>query len=206
MDWSNADEVDDFIMSHKDRKWEEGERFTLPDIDQEYEVVAVRAFKRHNTFRLFVDLEAQCAVEGCEEYLMTSKEVHQWRTSYYLPRCCAEHRGAFNTPVKNAWLTAAQREKREALDAARAAVKQAKKARASRGPRVGRVEQAVLNAVAHASLVAERISLRNLTDHAVGLLKPTAGKRDTRRQSVVRAVQAMVKRGRLAVQDGDVLL
>ena len=203
MDWSNADEVDDFIMSHKDRKWEEGERFILPDIGQEYEVVAVRAFKRHNSFRLFVDLEAQCAVEGCDEFLMTSKEVHQWRTSYYLPRCCTEHRGAFNTPVKNAWLTAAQREKREALDAAKAAKRSAKR---SKGPRVGRVEQAVLSAVAHASLVDERISLRNLTEHAISLLRPTAGKRDTRRQSVVRAIQAMVKRGQIVVQDGDVLL
>lgn len=203
MDWSNADEVDAFILSHKDRKWEEGERFILPDIDQEYEVVAVRAFKRHNSFRLFVDLEAQCAVEGCDEFLMTSKEVHQWRTSYYLPRCCTEHRGAFNTPMKNAWLTYEQREKRAVKDAAKAAKRAAKR---SKGPRVGRIEQAVLQAVANAWLVADRVSVEHVTEHAIGLLRPTAGKRDTRRQMVVRAVQALAEKGRITVRGGDVLL
>ena len=109
--WSNADEVKAFIEDHKAGRWDVGDRFVLPDIEQPYTVVAVRPFRHRGKFKLFVDLEAPCAVENCEEYLIVTKEVHQWMASPYLPRCCADHKFGFSTPMQNAWKTEEDRAK-----------------------------------------------------------------------------------------------
>jgi hypothetical protein len=191
--WTNADEVMAFIEGHKDRKWEEGDRLVLPDIEQAYEVIGVRAFKRHG-FKLFVDLEAQCAVEGCEAYLITSKEVHQWANTPYLKRCCDAHRGGFRTEMKDAWKTS------EEIAARPAPVVKEKQ------PRTGAKQRAVLEAMAARSLAVDRISAEHIISEAVKLLPaPGKGQRDTRRQHVMRALDILVKRGRVVVE-GDVVL
>jgi hypothetical protein len=195
--WSNADEVQAFIEAHKDERWRVGDRFVLPDIDQAYEVVAVRPFKRRGKFLLFVDLEAACAIEGCGNYLLVSKEVHQWMSSPYLSRCCPEHRFQFNTPMQNAWKTQDQLVELKAKVAAPVV----------KAPRVGPNERAVFDAIEHLSLVSDTERLTALIEYAAGLLPPgDPGKRDTRKQSVVRALNGLVRQGRVQVAEGRVLL
>lgn len=191
--WSNADEVDAFIGAHKDRQWVVGDRFVLPDIEQAYEVIAVRPFKRRGVFRLFVDLEARCAIETCEEYFITAKEVHQWMTSLHVTRCCPAHRFAFSTPMRDAWMTQERREARPV-----------RSGRVEGPKRVGRIESAVLEAVAALSLVEDSASVASVIGCAIARLEAGEG-RDTRRQVVVRAVHRMVRRGALVVAAGRVL-
>lgn len=195
--WTNADEVKAFIEAHKDGRWEVGDRLVLPDIEQAYEVVAVRPFKRRGKFLLFVDLEAACAVDGCENYLLASKEVHQWMSSPYLPRCCPDHKFQFSTPMDCAWKTQEQIAELKAKIAAPVV----------KTPRVGPNERAVLDAVDQLSVLSDAERLTVLVDYAIGLLPPGApGKRDTRKQSVVRALNGLVQQGRLRVESGRVLL
>lgn len=196
--WTNADEVKSFIDAHKELKWLAGDRFVLPDIEQAYEVVAVRAFKRRGKFMLFVDLEAACAVEGCGEYFISTKEVHQWMSSPHLVRCCPEHRFGFNTPMEHAWKTQEQ--------IAEMVPKQGKVKRPKQS-RVGPNEAAVLDTIGAMALVAEAVSVNALTEHAIKRLPlGDPGKRDTRRQSVVRAIKRLEQRGRLEVVSGRVML
>jgi hypothetical protein len=194
--WSNADEVDAFISDHKGGQWAVGDKFVLPDIEQPYQVVAVRPFKHRGKFKLFVDLEAPCAV--CDEYLLTTKEVHQWMSSPHLMRCCSAHRRGFLTPMANAWKTAAQR---EAMKAKQEKVK-ADKAE----PRTGCVEDVVLQAMHAMSLVGDRIGVEYVVDFAVDMLPPPGyHRRDTRKQRVVRAVSSLAEAGRITVL-GDVVV
>ena len=196
--WTNADEVEDFIKAHKGGKWLVGDRCVLPDIEQAYDVVAVRPFKHRGKFKLYVDLEAACAVDGCGEYFLVTKEVHQWMSSPHLTRCCPEHRFGFSTPMEYAWKTQAQ------IAELAPKVKRVPKVKE---PRVGPNERAVLDAVSDLSLVADHARLTDLIGHAIGKLPPgAAGKRDTRRQSVVRALNGLVQRGRVQVASGRVLL
>lgn len=196
--WSNADEVKAFVEDHKGGKWAVGDRFVLPDIEQPYEVIAVRPFKHRGKFKIFVDLEAPCAVEGCESYLVTTKEVHQWMKSPHLTRCCEDHRYRFSTLMDHAWKTQEQRDQMEV----RAPV-----VKAPKPPRVGVIEHAVLEAVLAASLVGDSIGVDCIVGLAVDLLPPTEnGKRDTRRQRVVRAVASLAEAQRITLRDGAVLL
>ena len=195
--WTNADEVASFIEAHRGGKWLVGDRFVLPDIEQVYEVVAVRPFKRRGKFLLFVDLEAACAVDGCENYLIVSKEVHQWMASPHLPRCCVEHKFKFSTPMDCAWKTQDQIAELKAKIAAPVV----------KTPRVGLNERAVLAAIEDLGLVSEAARLTELIEYAVGKLPPgKVGPRDTRRQSVVRALNGLVRQGRVRVAEGRVLL
>lgn len=198
--WTNADEVEAFIEDHKGGKWLVGDKCVLPDIEQAYEVIAVRPFKHRGKFKLFVDLEAACAVEGCPEYFITTKEVHQWMSSPYLTRCCSEHRFGFATPMAFAWKTQAQIEehKIKLREAAKPKPKE---------PRVGPNERAVLDAIEDLSLVADDVRMMDLVDHAASKLPPgDPSKRDTRRQSVVRALNGLVQRGSVKMTSGRVLL
>lgn len=196
--WTNADEVEAFIEDHKGGKWLVGDRCVLPDIEQAYEVIAVRPFKHRGKFKLYVDLEAACAVDGCPEYFIVTKEVHQWMASPHLTRCCQEHRFGFATPMVNAWKTQAQIAE---LVPKRSKAKQVKE------PRVGPNERAVLEAIEDLSLLADSARLTDLVEHAIGKLPPGAlGKRDTRKQSVVRALNGLVQREQVRVASGRVLL
>lgn len=196
--WTNADEVKSFIDAHKELKWLEGDRCVLPDIEQAYEVVAVRAFKRRGKFMLFVDLEAACAVEGCGEYFISTKEVHQWMSSPHLVRCCPAHRFGFSTPMEHAWKTQEQ--------IAGMVPKQGKVKR-PKHPRIGPNEEAVLGVIGAMTLVAEAVSVDALTEQAIKRLPlGDPSKRDTRRQSVVRAIKRLAQRGRLEVVSGRVML
>lgn len=194
--WSNADEVSAFIEDHKAVRWAVGDKFCLPDIEQAYNVVAVRPFKHRGKFNLFVDLEAQCAVETCEEYFITTKEVHQWMSSPHMVRCCLDHRHGFATPMQHAWKTEAQRLAK--------AAKPVKASKAKAPPRVGRVEAAVLSAADELALLADSVSGADLIKHAIGKLETGSG-RDTRRQTVVRAVQSLVRQGKLRLVSGRVV-
>ena len=196
--WTNADEVEAFIEDHKGGQWSVGDRCVLPDIEQAYEVVAVRPFKHRGKFKLYVDLEAACAVDGCGEYFIATKEVHQWMSSPHMTRCCPAHRFGFNTPMEHAWKTQAQ---------IAALVPKQRKVKKAKGPRVGPNERAVLDAIDDLSLVADDARLVDLVEHAIGKLSPgDLSKRDTRRQSVVRAINGLVQRGRVSVSSGRVLL
>lgn len=195
--WSNADEVKAFIDGHKDGRWVVGDRFVLPDIEQSYEVIAVRPFKHRGKFRLFVDLEAMCAIDDCGEYFITTKEVHQWMASPHVTRCCQTHRYGFSTPMEHAWKT---QEQRAQVEVKRPVVQ------APKPPRVGVNEQAVLDALDDLSLLWDEIKIGAAIEYAIGKLPPAPeGKRDTRRQTVVRAVNSLHKDGRIALRDGAVL-
>lgn len=194
--WTNADEVKAFIEGHKAGRWLVGDRFVLPDIEQAYEVVAVRPFKHRGKFKLFVDFDAQCAVEGCGEYFISTKEVHQWMSSPYLVRCCEAHRGGFSTPMRDAWKTQEQ-------IAARPSAKP--KAEPTGKHRMGRNEQVVLDALNDLGVVSDRVRVSDVVELAMGKLAKD-GKRDTRKQRIVRAVQSLAETQRIVVQDGAVLL
>ena len=196
--WTNADEVAAFIADHKGGRWTVGDKFVLPDIEQAYEVIAVRPFKHRGKFKLYVDLEAACAVEGCGEYFIATKEVHQWMASPHVTRCCPEHRFGFNTPMEHAWKTQEQ---------IAAIVPKQPKRKKVKGPRIGPNERAVLDAMDDLSLIADAARLDDLVACAVGKLPPgDPAKRDTRKQSVVRAINGLVQRGRIEVAAGCVVL
>jgi len=196
--WTNADEVKACIDDHKGGRWLVGDRLVLPDIEQAYEVIAVRPFRHRGKFKLFLDFEAQCAVNGCGEYFVTTKEVHQWMASPHLVRCCPEHRYGFATPMADAWKTSehvAQRAPREP------------KAKPKPALRIGVNEQAVLEAVDVLSLVGDRIDVGQMVSHAIDLLPPAeAGKRDTRRQRIVRALTSLVDAGRVSLWGSVIVL
>jgi hypothetical protein len=196
--WTNADEVKAFIEDHKAGRWVVGDRFVLPDIEQAYEAVAVRPFKHRGKFKLFVDLEARCAVDDCEEYLITTKEVHQWMATPHLVRCCPSHRYGFSTPMADAWKTSEQIAQR---------VPKEPKAKPKPALRIGANEQAVLEAMQAMALVADQIGVEHVISHAIDLLPATpAGQRDTRRQRVVRALISLADAGRVVTRGGVVAL
>lgn len=194
--WTNADEVKAFIEEHKGGRWLVGDRFVLPDIGQAYEVVAVRPFTHRGKFKLFVDLDAQCAVEGCENYFIATKEVHQWMSSPYLVRCCEEHRGGFSTPMADAWKTQEQIAARTPYTP---------KVKAPPPPRIGPNEQAVLDALEDLSVVADCARVSDVIELAISKLAKD-DKRDTRKQRVVRAINSLSKTQRITLRGGAVLL
>lgn len=196
--WTNADEVKAFIEDHKGGRWVVGDRLVLPDIEQAYQVLAVRPFKHRGKFKLFVDLEALCAVEDCEEYFITTKEVHQWMGTPHLVRCCPDHRYGFATPMADAWKTSEEIAQR---------VPKEPKAKPTPVLRVGANERAVLEAMQDLSVVGDRIGVEHVISHAIDLLPPAeAGKRDTRRQRVVRALTSLVDAGRVSLWGNVIVL
>lgn len=194
--WTNADEVKAFIEEHKGGRWLVGDRFVLPDIEQAYEVVAVRPFKHRGKFKLFVDLDAQCAVEDCENYFIATKEVRQWMSSPYLVRCCERHRGGFSTPMADAWKTQEQIAARPPFTP---------KVKTPPPPRTGPNEQAVLDALEDLSVVADRVCVFDVIQLAASKLAKD-DKRDTRRQRVVRAINSLSKTQRITLRGAAVLL
>lgn len=196
VEWSNADEVISFLDGHKQVRYEVGEMLTLPDIDQTYEVKAVRPFRNRGTFFLFLDMDAPCAVEGCGEYFLVSVDVNRWRNSRYLTRCCPEHRGQFKTEMPGAWKTKAERAEMVALEARSARRAEHRERVLAERRRVGVVERAVLEAREDLQLVGRPIGDEHLLAVGVGKLVRPEG-RDTRKQRVVRAIRVLRGRGLL---------
>lgn len=196
--WTNADAVEEFIEGHKDRRWCAGDSFVLPDIEQTYSVLTVRPFRHRDRFYLYVDIEAQCAVEGCGTYFMATKDVHQWKTNRNLPRCCAAHRYQFKTDMVNAWKTSAE--------IAAIVPKPPKVKRKPKSRVLGVNELALHRALQHCGLVTDRPSLEDVIQTAVALLDKPQGKRDTRRQVVKRAILQMLGRKALVIEDGCCVL
>lgn len=196
--WSNADEVEYFIEEHTNRKYAVGETLVLPDIDQTYVVKAVRPFRHNGDFHLFLDLEAECAVQGCTYPVGVSVEVHRWRKNRHMPRCCPVHRYKFATTMPGAWKTM---EEREALVARSQQVAAAVTKAAKVHIRAGHIERAVLRAETLLSVVSDRPTDAQLVAATVPMLSRPAG-RDTRKQKVVRAIAALRQRGLLFAPTG----
>lgn len=196
VEWSNADEVIDFIDRHRQQDYAVGDMLTLPDIDQTYEVQAVRPFRNHGTFYLFLDMDAQCAAEGCGEYFLVSVDVNRWRNSRYLTRCCPGHKGLFRTEMPGAWKTKAERDEMVALEARSTKRAEYRKQALADRQRMGVVERAVVEAKDDLALVKR--SVRDTDLLAVAMVKlPRPEGRDTRKQRVVRAMRVLRERGLL---------
>ena len=200
VEFSNADEVASFLDEHADRRFEVGETFVLPDIGQEYTVVAARPFTLGGRFHLYLDLEAQCAVPDCGQVLSCAVDVRLWRNKTSLPRCCPTHRYGFRSPMDGAWKTLEQRlEIMEERDrkAARNAQKEQAKQRLRKEARRGPAQRAVLAAKADLELVSDAPGAEAVVRLAASKLPRPASKRDTRRQQVVRAYRALSEQGLL---------
>jgi hypothetical protein len=193
--WSNADEVVQFLDSHRNRRYEVGETFVLPDIGQEFEVMAVRPFRHNGKFHLFLDLIAMCAIEDCTDVLAVSVDINRWRKSRYLPRCCPEHSYQFKTPMQNAWKTA-----EELADIAEARL-QVRQSGDAQTPgvrvRIGAVQYVVLDVLYDwLELLGDKPDHETVIATAVDRLPPpAAGERDTRRQRATRALQLLLDKG-----------
>lgn len=193
--YSNADEVVSFLDAHEGRRYSVGEALVLPDIGQEYRVEAVRPFTNGGRFSLYLDLSARCAVAGCETRFGCSVDTALWRGKRHLKRCCPEHRYQFTTQLPGAWRTVEERE--ALLEAADAAASRRRQRAERKGlSRRGVVERAVLQARAALELVEENPAELAVVGLAVRMLARPSG-RDTRRQSVVRAVTSLRRRGLL---------
>lgn len=73
-------------------------------------------------------------------------------------------------------------------------------------PRTGINELAVLDAIDDLSLLSDRLRASDVVARAVGKLPPSAeGARDTRKQSAVRALQGLIKSGRVTT-DGETIV
>lgn len=197
---SNADEVISFLDQHVDRRFEVGESFVLPDVGQEYTVVAARPFTLGGKFHLYLDLEAQCAVPECEQVLSCAVDVRLWRNKTSLPRCCPTHRYGFRSPMEGAWKTLEQRlELMEEQDrkAQRKQQREQAKERLRREARRGPAQSAVLAAKADLELVTAAPDREQVVRLAMSKLPRPASRRDTRKQQVVRAYRALSEQGLL---------
>lgn len=195
--WTNADEMADFLGRHpKGTRYEVGDFFDLPDIEQRYFVHAVRPFVSGKTSTVYLEFRSTCAVEGCGKEFLTTKTITELRKAPYMIRTCEDHRRRFKSPDPDAWKTSAELALR-AKQKAEAKAKEEQKAREA-VPRTGPNEQAVLTALEGLSLLQVTATVSQVADAAVGLLPPeVAGKRDTRRQRVMRALKTLRKAGRM---------
>lgn len=190
---SNGDAVQDFIRAHKGVRWLEGDSLVLPDIGQEYTVVAVRPFKTGKKFYLYVDLESTCALDDCETAFVVAKEVHEWMGSRHLTRCCSAHRRMFYTPMEQAWKTKEERETLAQRAAVTAKAKTARKA-ARKAPEWGVSEKAVLAALDGLSVLYGAVAAPVVVSQAMAALDRPSG-RDTRKQSATRALRGLIAKG-----------
>jgi hypothetical protein len=177
--WTNAEAIAQFRKEHP-RKIEEGAELLLPDIDQWFQVVGHMYWKKKGEKHTRVGLvwRSECAVCSAEY------EFNTYRKFDYLMRTCPEHRGKWRSPRP---------------------AKAVKVAKPKGGKRRGALETQILRHRDDLSVLSDRIGLDLFVKAVVGLLKAPAG-RDTRRQSVVRSIQTLVKAGDLHVVDGAVLL
>lgn len=200
---TNADEVAAFLADHpRGVNFEEGDRLVLPDIEQEYVVRAVRPVRSKSRWRIYLEFEATCAVDGCGERFIFTKVADEFRTSPYLVRTCAAHRRAWSTPMANAWKTT---EEIELMEAARASSRAEREER--RSDNLGVNERVVLSAIRDLALLADEASVDAVVRHAVrSLPAPASGQRDTRRQTVMRALRNVAKKGHAQLGGDRVIL
>jgi hypothetical protein len=180
MQWTNAEVIAQFRAEHP-HKIEEGATLLLPDIDQWFEVVGHVFWKKKGADYTRVGLvwRSECAVCSAEY------EFNTYRKFDYLTRTCPEHRGQWRAPKPD---------------------KPAKVAKPTQPvKRRGALETQILRHRDELSVVSDRIGMDLFVRGVAALLKAPEG-RDTRRQSVIRSVQTLVKVGDLQVEDGAVLL
>lgn len=180
MQWTNAEVIAQFRAEHP-HKIEEGATLLLPDIDQWFEVVGHVFWKKKGADYTRVGLvwRSECAVCSAEY------EFNTYRKFDYLTRTCPEHRGQWRAPKPD---------------------KPAKVAKPTQPvKRRGALEMQILRHRDELSVLSDRIDVDLFARGVVALLKAPEG-RDTRRQSVIRSLQTLVKVGDLQVEDGTVLL
>lgn len=201
VEWSNADEVEYFLDNHKGFKFAVGDALTLPDIGQEYTVAAARPFRKEGRMYLYLDLVAECAVDGCHNTFGCTVDTGMWRNKPHLKRCCADHRYGFHTTMPGAWWLAARREEEvRAEDLRRLRKAAAADRRRGRGRR-GVVERAVMAALSDLKVVTDTPT----DDQIVRLACPRLSvplKRDTRKQNVTRCLASLRRRGLLFAPTG----
>lgn len=202
--WTNADEVLAFIKDHPPgTRFVPGDCFVLPDVEQQYVVEAVRPFTSKGKTVLYLEMRATCAVEDCENEFLCAKTVTELREHRYVTRTCEEHRLQFKSPDKNAWKTSAYLAERERAERRAEAEQVQREVR----PRTGPNEQAVLDVIEGLSLLRDRAQASEVVALAVGRIPPDAsGRRDTRKQRVVRALESLRRDGRVTLAGGVVLL
>lgn len=197
--WTNADAVKDFLDAHpQGTRYEAGDLFVLPDIEQTFTVEGVRFFRQPKGARLYLDFRVRCAIEECEEEFLVTRSVQEMRSSPHMTRCCPEHRGMWKTVLPNAWRTQEELQVQRDAKATREAI------RAERGRTVGVVEDAVLKALRTQIEVCGNAPVEMLI-HYAALLLPRPAQRDTRRQRVQRAIQNLQRKGLLR-RDGQLVV
>jgi hypothetical protein len=193
--WTNADEVKGFLDEHpRGVRFNVGDRFVLPDIEQAYVVHAVRPFKTKRGVEVYLEFASTCAVEDCGCEFLFTKSLSEMCKSPYVMRTCPEHRRAWKTPMEDAWKTS---EERKAAEAARESKEQEALERS--GLRMGSNERLVIDALEDLLLVDDAPTVSALLAHAVGKMPYLVGKRDTRRQQVSRALANLGAKGVLVV-------
>ena len=173
---SNQEAIADFHKAFRNRKVEVGEVLMLPDVGQLYEVVGHKFWKKKDSKFYTINLvfETECVV--CEQPF----EIVAHRSFKGLARTCPDHRGQWKNPHR--------------------AVKSHKKRKARGTPH----HDAVRKTLEAYSLLDNRALVDTVVSDAVKLLPRSPGERDTRRQSVRRAIRTMAEKGLLGCAlDGD---
>lgn len=173
---TNQQAIDEFHKAFRNRRVEVGEVLMLPDVGQLYEVVGHKFWKKKESRFYTVNLvfETQCMV--CD----ATFEIIAHRNFKGLARTCKEHRGQWKNPTRQSRSSAVRKPRSTPnLDAVRS----------------------VLDAY---SLIEDRVGLKDVVERAMAVLPRNSGTRDTRRQSVHRAIKIMNLRGTLGCTlDGD---
>lgn len=173
---TNQEAIADFHKAFRNRKVEVGEVLMLPDVGQLYEVVGHKFWKKKDSKFYTINLvfETECVV--CEQPF----EIVAHRSFKGLARTCPDHRGQWKNPHR--------------------AVKSHKKRKARGTPH----HDAVRKTLEAYSLLNDRALVDTVVSDAVKLLPRSPGERDTRRQSVRRAIRTMAEKGLLGCAlDGD---
>jgi hypothetical protein len=190
----------------KDTKvFEPGSTFTLPDVDQTYTLLAMGFFgKKGERKRPLLKLEAECAVEGCREMFVTSKQPVDLRTPRGIVRTCATHRGKWRTKAKYPWTPGAQRDKLLAAEGDRyaqallehwdpKAPKVVKPPKPPPAPKTGSVEVLVLKVLAAADVLG--LDEEGVVRTAAAQMPRGTSLQDQRRFLVKRALVSVQRKG-----------
>lgn len=166
---TNQEAIAQFHQAFRNRRVEVGEVLVLPDINQIYEVVGHKFWKRKESRFYTVNLvfETECVMCGAPF------EIIAHRNFKGLARTCKEHRKQWKNPNRQS------------------------KTRAPRKPRSTPHHDAVRKALEAYSLVEDRVSLKDVVARAIALLPRNPGERDTRRQSVQRAIKVLHEQEKL---------
>lgn len=192
--WSNADAVKDFLDAHPQGvRYEEGDLFVLPDIEQTYTVVGVRFFRQSGGPRLYLDFRATCAVDGCGEEFLVTRSLNEMRSSPHMTRCCPDHRGLWKTPMRDAWRTQEELKLLADAEETRMAIREERKRQAQR---YGRWEQHVLSAARVYAALDDAVDFERIAMVAAGYEpERKVGGRDTRLQQARRALSGLIAKG-----------